>query len=114
MTTRRSPRFKASPPPEDQKPFVPWHLLIQNRAQVDALERLLKEHHGPIPVKIHIGNRIRRMDGGLADTEEVRLEVARWFGIQPDRPNSDTSSFQESKNPSTNSDTFSDDEGVPW
>lgn len=109
MATRRSQRSEAYQRPESQKQPVPWHLLILNRTQVDALERLLREYPGEVPVKIHIGNHIRRMDGRLADTEKVRLEVARIFGLQP---NSDTLPFQESESPSTDSHSFSE-EGDP-
>jgi DNA polymerase-3 subunit alpha len=61
-------------------PPAGWHVVVDNREQIDRLAALLDEWPGTVPVTARIGNRNQRLPRGLASDTRVRSELTRVFG----------------------------------
>lgn len=57
-----------------------WHLNVSCREQVDNLAAVLDEWPGTVPVMIHAGPRVQRLERGVAGDSRVRFELERVVG----------------------------------
>ena len=57
-----------------------WNVSANNRAEIDALARLLDESPGPVDVFLHVGGESVRVPRGIAAAPYVRNELEAIFG----------------------------------
>jgi DNA polymerase-3 subunit alpha len=57
-----------------------WHVNASLKKQIDALDQLLRESPGSVPVVLHIGEHAERVGGGISHSIYVRRELESIFG----------------------------------
>ncbi|MDP9110795.1 MAG: DNA polymerase III subunit alpha [Candidatus Eremiobacteraeota bacterium] len=57
-----------------------WHLSVSSREQVDSLAAVLDEWPGTVPVMIHAGPRVQRLERGISGDSRVRFQLERIVG----------------------------------
>jgi len=68
-----------------ERRFVPppptgWHVTASRKKQIDALDDLLRESPGGVPIVLHIGEHAERLAGGISNSVYVRHELEAIFG----------------------------------
>jgi DNA polymerase-3 subunit alpha len=68
-----------------ERRFVPppptgWHVSASRKKQIDALDDLLRESPGGVPIVLHIGDHAERLAGGISNSVYVRHELESIFG----------------------------------
>ncbi len=61
-------------------PPTGWHVTASRKKQIDALDELLRESPGAVPVVLHIGEHAERLSGGISNSMYVRHELEAIFG----------------------------------
>ena len=64
------------------QPILPegWHIAATAVPQIDALARLLDEWPGPVPIVLHVGERIEPLGRGISASIYIRRELESIFG----------------------------------
>ncbi|HMD03416.1 MAG TPA: hypothetical protein VKG44_10685, partial [Candidatus Baltobacteraceae bacterium] len=61
-------------------PPTGWHVAASRKKEIDALDQLLRESPGAVPVVLHIGEHSERLSGGISHSIYVRHELEAIFG----------------------------------
>ena len=59
-----------------------WHVNASTVREIDALARLLDEWPGPVPIVLHVGERVAPAERGISASAYVRRELESIFGTR--------------------------------